>query len=65
MHRVSDFERSPQTLSTTPHGLLTKKANPLFGDTAETLATLLLRPHRTFHKTLSEWMVWLEDLKLI
>ena len=42
---------------------LIDESKSIVGDTAETLALLLPEPTKRSHKTLSEWMVWLENLK--
>ena len=42
---------------------LIDESKSIVGDTAETLALLLPEPIERSHKTLSEWMVWLENLK--
>ena len=42
---------------------LIDESKSIVGDTAETLALLLPEPTERSHKTLSEWMVWLENLK--
>ena len=44
---------------------LIDESKSIVGDTAETLALLLPDPIERSHKTLSEWMVWLEDLKTL
>ena len=44
---------------------LIDESKSIVGDTAETLALLLPKPIERSHKTLSEWMVWLEDLKTL
>ena len=42
---------------------LIDESKSIVGDTAETLALLLPEPTERSHKTLSEWMIWLENLK--
>lgn len=42
---------------------LIDESKSIVGDTAETLALLLPDPTKRWHKTLSEWMVWLENLR--
>ena len=42
---------------------LIDESKSIVGDTAETLALLLPEPTERSDKTLSEWMVWLENLK--
>ena len=42
---------------------LIDESKSIVGDTAETLALLLPEPTKRSDKTLSEWMVWLENLK--
>ena len=42
---------------------LVDESKSIVGDTAETLALLLPEPTERSHKTLNEWMIWLENLK--
>ena len=44
---------------------LIDESKSIVGDTAETLALLLPEPTERSHKTLSEWMIWLENLKTL
>lgn len=44
---------------------LIDESKSIVGDTAETLALLLPDPIERSHKTLSEWMVWLENLRTL
>ncbi len=44
---------------------LIDESKSIVGDTAETLALLLPKPTERSHKTLSEWMIWLENLKTL